>query len=44
MTIGTGVPLFGRTAAFDPLLWHLTDHVVLDSGAAFFTYTRSRDQ
>ncbi len=44
LTIGTGVPLFGRTAAFDPLLWHLTDHVVLDSGAAFFTYTRSRDQ
>lgn len=44
LTIGTGIPLFGRTAAFDPLLWHLTDHVVLESGAAFLTYTRSRDQ
>ena len=41
LTIGTGIPLFGRTAAFDPRLWNLTDHVVLESGAVFLTYTRS---
>lgn len=41
LTIGTGIPLFGRTAAFDPRTWKLTDHVVLESGAAFLTYTRS---
>ncbi|MFF9026822.1 dihydrofolate reductase family protein [Streptomyces iakyrus] len=40
LTIGTGIPLFGRTAAFDPRTWNLTDHVVLKSGAAFLTYTR----
>ncbi|MFE9026389.1 dihydrofolate reductase family protein [Streptomyces iakyrus] len=40
LTIGTGIPLFGRTAAFDPRTWNLTDHVVLESGAAFLTYTR----
>jgi dihydrofolate reductase len=41
LTIGTGIPLFGRTAAFDPRVWNLTDHVVLESGAVFLTYTRS---
>ncbi|MFG2891350.1 dihydrofolate reductase family protein [Streptomyces sp. NPDC048248] len=41
LTIGTGIPLFGRTAAFDPRVWNLTDHTVLDSGAAFLTYTRA---
>lgn len=41
LTIGTGIPLFGRTADFDPRIWNLTDHTVLDSGAAFLTYTRS---
>jgi dihydrofolate reductase len=40
LTIGAGIPLFGRTAAFDPRTWNLTDHVVLESGAAFLTYTR----
>lgn len=40
LTTGTGIPLFGRTAAFDPRIWNLTDHTVLDSGAAFLTYTR----
>ncbi|MFJ3619744.1 dihydrofolate reductase family protein [Streptomyces iakyrus] len=40
LTIGTGIPLFGRTAEFDPRTWNLTDHVVLESGAAFLTYSR----
>lgn len=40
LTIGTGIPLFGRSAAFDPRVWNLTDHVVLEGGAAFLTYTR----
>ncbi|KUN93256.1 dihydrofolate reductase family protein [Streptomyces caeruleatus] len=40
LTIGIGIPLFGRTAAFDPRTWNLTDHVVLESGTAFLTYTR----
>jgi dihydrofolate reductase len=41
LTIGTGIPLFGRTAAFEPRIWNLKDHIVLESGAAFLTYTRS---
>ncbi|MFJ4814049.1 dihydrofolate reductase family protein [Streptomyces sp. NPDC088801] len=40
LTIGAGIPLFGRTAAFEPRTWNLTDHVVLESGAAFLTYSR----
>ncbi|MDG4826089.1 dihydrofolate reductase family protein [Asanoa sp. WMMD1127] len=40
LTIGAGIPLFSRTTAFDPRMWQLTDHVVLDSGAAFLTYDR----
>ncbi|MFC9660135.1 dihydrofolate reductase family protein [Nocardia sp. NPDC127606] len=40
LTIGTGIPLFGRTAAFAPNAWGLVDHTVLASGAAFFTYDR----
>lgn len=43
MTIGTGIPLFSRTAAFDPRTWELTDHTVLGSGAAFLTYDRPID-
>ncbi|MEV4196886.1 dihydrofolate reductase family protein [Micromonospora globbae] len=45
LTIGTGIPLFGRSAVFDPRSWELTDHTVLGSGALFLTYTRtSADQ
>ncbi|MFI7519389.1 dihydrofolate reductase family protein [Micromonospora globbae] len=45
LTIGTGIPLFGRNAVFDPRSWELTDHTVLGSGALFLTYTRtSADQ
>ena len=40
MTIGAGIPLFGRDAVFEPRTWRLTDHTVLDSGALFLTYTR----
>jgi dihydrofolate reductase len=40
LTIGTGIPLFSRTATFDPQAWQLTDHIVLGSGAAFLTYDR----
>ncbi|WP_406106587.1 dihydrofolate reductase family protein [Micromonospora globbae] len=41
LTIGTGIPLFGRNAVFDPRSWELTDHTVLGSGALFLTYTRT---
>ncbi|MBV2363191.1 dihydrofolate reductase family protein [Streptomonospora nanhaiensis] len=40
MTIGAGVPLFGRGARFEPRAWRLTHHHVFDSGAAFLTYDR----
>ncbi|WP_024804120.1 dihydrofolate reductase family protein [Nocardia sp. BMG51109] len=40
LTIGTGIPLFGRNAAFAPNAWRLIDHTVLESGAAFLTYDR----
>ncbi|WP_206309325.1 hypothetical protein [Streptomyces sp. A0642] len=42
-TIGAGVPLFSRQAAFDPVAWSLTDHKILDSGTAFLTYERVTD-
>ncbi|GAA4362615.1 dihydrofolate reductase family protein [Nocardioides caricicola] len=41
LTLGAGLPLLGRTAGFDPQLWELTDHTVLDSGTLFLTYDRS---
>jgi dihydrofolate reductase len=41
LTIGAGIPLFGREAAFEPRSWRLTDHTVLDSGALFLTYART---
>ncbi|REF35795.1 dihydrofolate reductase family protein [Thermasporomyces composti] len=41
LTIGAGVPLFGRSAVFDPRTWELTDHTVFDSGSAILTYTRT---
>ncbi|MFH8368603.1 dihydrofolate reductase family protein [Streptomyces sp. NPDC018031] len=40
LTIGAGIPLFSRQAAFDVHLWELTDHTVLDTGAVFLTYDR----
>ncbi|MEE1813229.1 MULTISPECIES: dihydrofolate reductase family protein [Streptomyces] len=40
LTIGDGIPLFSRKAAFDPRTWTLTDHTALKSGAVFLTYTR----
>lgn len=41
LTIGAGIPLFGRSAVFDPRTWKRTDHTVLDSGALILTYTRT---
>ncbi|MFE6098867.1 dihydrofolate reductase family protein [Streptomyces laurentii] len=41
LTIGDGIPLFSRKAAFDPRTWRLGDHTVLGSGAMFLTYTRA---
>lgn len=41
LTIGSGIPLFGRTAPFSPTAWTLVDHTVLASGAAFLTYDRT---
>ncbi|MFJ9790857.1 dihydrofolate reductase family protein [Streptomyces globosus] len=41
LTLGDGIPLFSRKAAFDPRVWTLADHTVLKSGAAFLTYTRT---
>ncbi|MDT6982304.1 dihydrofolate reductase family protein [Streptomyces lusitanus] len=41
LTIGDGIPLFSRKAAFDPRTWTLTDHTALKSGALFLTYTRT---
>ncbi|MGW0586561.1 dihydrofolate reductase family protein [Streptosporangium sp. NPDC002607] len=41
LTTGIGIPLFGRDAAFDPRIWHLTNHTVLGSGALILTYTRT---
>ncbi|MEY2242469.1 dihydrofolate reductase family protein [Streptomyces sp. BF23-18] len=40
LTVGNGIPLFSRKAAFDPRTWALADHTVLKSGAVFLTYTR----
>ncbi|MEF2529150.1 MULTISPECIES: dihydrofolate reductase family protein [Streptomyces] len=41
LTLGDGIPLFSRKAAFDPRVWTLADHTVLKSGAVFLTYTRT---
>lgn len=41
VTVGAGIPLFGRDAVFSPRTWRLSGHTVLDSGALFLTYTRT---
>ncbi|MFD5553832.1 dihydrofolate reductase family protein [Streptomyces sp. NPDC127068] len=41
LTIGDGIPLFSRKAAFDPRTWTLTDHTALPSSGVFLTYTRT---
>ncbi|MFF8811385.1 dihydrofolate reductase family protein [Streptomyces pactum] len=43
LTLGDGIPLFSRKAAFDPRPWTLSDHTVLAGGAVFLTYTRATD-
>ncbi|MFF3225687.1 dihydrofolate reductase family protein [Nocardia suismassiliense] len=40
LTLGAGIPMFGRSASFAPDAWNLVDHTVLRSGAAFLTYDR----
>lgn len=40
LTLGSGIPLFSRDTPFDPQTWELTEHTVLQSGAAFLTYAR----
>lgn len=42
LSVGTGIPLFGRGASFDPRTWDLTDHTALESGALFLTYDRAQ--
>ncbi|GFE14641.1 deaminase [Streptomyces glebosus] len=41
LTLGTGLPLFSPDTPFDPRTWELTEHTVLQSGAAFLTYARA---
>ena len=43
LTLGAGIPLFSRDAAFDPRLWQLTDHTALESGVLFLTCHRAPD-
>ncbi len=38
LSLGSGIGLFGASAAFDIRRWRLVDHVVLGSGVAFLTY------
>lgn len=40
LTIGSGIPLFGSGAGFEPHAWELVDHAVLGGGATFLTYDR----
>ncbi|SDL30720.1 dihydrofolate reductase family protein [Streptomyces indicus] len=40
LTVGTGIPLFGTHARFEPTAFTLTDSKILESGSAFLTYTR----
>ncbi|GAA0943856.1 dihydrofolate reductase family protein [Actinocorallia libanotica] len=41
LTMGIGIPLFGREAVFEPHVWQLTDHTALDSGTLILTYDRA---
>lgn len=40
LTIGSGVPMFGSSARFEPRHWKLTDSTILD-GVCFLTYARA---
>ncbi|GAA3021316.1 dihydrofolate reductase family protein [Kitasatospora albolonga] len=40
LSTGSGIPLFGRSAAFEPRSWQLTDQTALKSGVLFLTYDR----
>ena len=41
LTLGDGVPLFGRGRPFDLRGWVLAEHTVLDSGTVVLSYTAS---
>lgn len=38
MTLGAGIPLWGRDAAVLPRTWRATDRTVLESGVVFAEY------
>ncbi len=40
LTIGAGVPLFGRRIGFDPRAWSLAGHTALPGGTVVLTYER----
>ncbi|MFI5530548.1 dihydrofolate reductase family protein [Kitasatospora sp. NPDC051853] len=40
LSTGSGIPLFGRSVAFEPRGWQLTDQTALKSGVLFLTYDR----
>ncbi|NUO99663.1 MAG: dihydrofolate reductase [Nonomuraea sp.] len=42
VVLGAGIPMFGGKSAAAPRPFTLTDSAILDSGAAFMTYQRSR--
>ncbi|MFF2042554.1 dihydrofolate reductase family protein [Kitasatospora sp. NPDC058170] len=44
LTVGSGIPLFGRAAAFEPRAWELAGHTVLPGGAVFLTYERGASE
>lgn len=41
VTIGSGVPVFGRRAEFEPRYSELTDRAEIPTGASFLTYHRA---
>ncbi len=41
VTIGSGVPLFGRQVEFDPRVWVLSGHTALPGGTLILTYDRT---
>jgi dihydrofolate reductase len=40
LTIGAGIPLFGRRAGFNPRAWELVEHPAVPSGTLFLTYSK----
>ncbi|AXK31758.1 dihydrofolate reductase [Streptomyces armeniacus] len=42
VTVGSGTPLFGASAAFEPAAYALAECVPMETGGVFLTYTRKR--